>query len=34
MPICEQLYRVVHEGVAPREAVKELMSRALKPENA
>jgi glycerol-3-phosphate dehydrogenase (NAD(P)+) len=34
MPICEQLYRVVHEGVAPREAVKELMSRTLKPENA
>ena len=32
MPICEQLYRVVHEGVAPKEAVKELMSRALKPE--
>ena len=33
MPISEQLYRVVHEGLAPREAVKELMSRALKPEN-
>jgi glycerol-3-phosphate dehydrogenase (NAD(P)+) len=33
MPICEQLYRVVHEGLSPREAVKELMSRALKPEN-
>lgn len=32
MPICEQLYRVVHEGLAPKEAVKELMSRALKPE--
>jgi glycerol-3-phosphate dehydrogenase (NAD(P)+) len=34
MPICEQLYRVVHEGVPPKEAVKELMSRALKPEAA
>ncbi|MFL6551088.1 MAG: NAD(P)H-dependent glycerol-3-phosphate dehydrogenase [Povalibacter sp.] len=33
MPICEQLYRVVHEGLSPRQAVKELMSRALKPEN-
>jgi glycerol-3-phosphate dehydrogenase (NAD(P)+) len=32
MPICQQLYRVVHDGVAPRDAVKELMSRALKPE--
>jgi glycerol-3-phosphate dehydrogenase (NAD(P)+) len=33
MPICEQVYRVVHEGAVPKEAVKELMSRALKPEN-
>ena len=33
MPICEQLYRVVHEGLSPRDAVKELMSRALKSEN-
>ena len=33
MPICEQLYRVVHDGVPPKEAVKELMSRALKPED-
>jgi glycerol-3-phosphate dehydrogenase (NAD(P)+) len=32
MPICEQVYRVVYEGVAPKDAVKELMSRALKPE--
>ena len=32
MPICEQLFRVVHEGLAPKAAVKELMSRALKPE--
>lgn len=34
MPIAEQIYRVVHEGLAPKEAVKELMSRALKPETA
>lgn len=33
MPICEQIHRVVHEGVAPKDAVKELMSRALKPES-
>jgi len=33
MPLCEQIYRIVHEGAAPREAVKELMSRALKPES-
>jgi glycerol-3-phosphate dehydrogenase (NAD(P)+) len=33
MPICEQVYRVVYEGVAPKDAVKELMSRALKPEH-
>jgi len=32
MPICEQIYRTVHEGVDPKAAVKELMSRALKPE--
>jgi glycerol-3-phosphate dehydrogenase (NAD(P)+) len=32
MPICEQVYRVVHEDAAPKDAVKELMSRALKPE--
>jgi glycerol-3-phosphate dehydrogenase (NAD(P)+) len=32
MPICEMLYRVIHEGLAPKSAVKELMSRALKPE--
>jgi glycerol-3-phosphate dehydrogenase (NAD(P)+) len=33
MPICRQLYRVVHDGIAPKEAVRELMSRALKPED-
>jgi glycerol-3-phosphate dehydrogenase (NAD(P)+) len=32
MPICEQVYRIVHEGVAPAEAVRDLMSRALKSE--
>jgi glycerol-3-phosphate dehydrogenase (NAD(P)+) len=32
MPICQQLYRVVHDAVDPKAAVKELMSRALKPE--
>ena len=34
MPISEQIYRVVHEGVPPKDAVKELMSRALKPEHS
>jgi glycerol-3-phosphate dehydrogenase (NAD(P)+) len=34
MPISEQIYRVVHEGVVPKDAVRELMTRALKPENA
>lgn len=34
MPISEQIYRVIYENVAPKDAVKELMSRALKPENA
>ena len=33
MPICEQVYRIVHEGAAPKEAVRELMSRALKSES-
>jgi glycerol-3-phosphate dehydrogenase (NAD(P)+) len=32
MPICEQVYRVLEEGVAPQEAVLALMARALKPE--
>jgi glycerol-3-phosphate dehydrogenase (NAD(P)+) len=32
LPICEQVYRVLHAGLAPKAAVKELMSRALKPE--
>jgi len=34
MPICEILYRVIHEGFAPKAAVKELMSRGLKSESA
>jgi glycerol-3-phosphate dehydrogenase (NAD(P)+) len=33
MPICEQLYRVLYEGLSPHAAVKELMSRALKAES-
>jgi glycerol-3-phosphate dehydrogenase (NAD(P)+) len=32
MPICEQVHRVVYEGAHPKDAVRELMSRALKPE--
>ena len=32
MPICAQIYRILYEGVAPREAVGALMGRALKPE--
>lgn len=34
MPICEMLYRVIHEGFPPKAAVKELMSRELKSESA
>jgi glycerol-3-phosphate dehydrogenase (NAD(P)+) len=33
MPLCEQIYRILHEGVSPEAATKELMSRALKPES-
>ena len=32
MPICQEIYRVLYDGVAPREAVSALMGRALKPE--
>ena len=32
MPICDQVHRILYEGVAPQEAVMALMSRALKPE--
>jgi glycerol-3-phosphate dehydrogenase (NAD(P)+) len=33
MPICHQVYRIVHEGASPRQAVGELMRRDLKSEN-
>jgi len=33
MPICEQVYRVVHTGLSPTEGVRELMSRDIKAEN-
>jgi len=32
MPICLELYRVLYEGLSPRESVATLMGRALKPE--
>jgi glycerol-3-phosphate dehydrogenase (NAD(P)+) len=32
MPICQEIYRILYEGVSPREAVSALMGRALKPE--
>jgi len=32
MPICGEIYRILYEGVPPREAVGALMGRALKPE--
>ena len=32
MPICNEIYRILYEGVSPREAVSALMGRALKPE--
>ena len=32
MPICHQIYRIIYEGVDPREAVTALMSRELKSE--
>jgi len=32
MPICNEIYRILYEGVSPREAVGALMRRALKPE--
>jgi len=32
MPICEQLYRILHQGLDPKAAVEALMSRALKSE--
>ena len=32
MPICNEIYRILYEGVSPSEAVGTLMSRGLKPE--
>jgi glycerol-3-phosphate dehydrogenase (NAD(P)+) len=32
MPICHEVYRVLHEGKSARQAVDDLMSRDLKPE--
>lgn len=32
MPICTQVFRMLHEGLSPHTAVKELMSRELKAE--
>lgn len=32
MPICHEIYRILYEGVAPRDAVGTLMRRGLKPE--
>ena len=34
MPIVNQVYRILYEGVTPREAVEALMRRELKPESA
>lgn len=33
MPIVNQVYRILYEGVSPRKAVEALMSRELKPES-
>ena len=33
MPICYQVYRIIHEGASPREAVGALMGRDLKSEH-
>jgi len=33
MPIVTQVYRILYEGLAPREAVEALMRRELKPES-
>ncbi|MCC5794844.1 MAG: NAD(P)-dependent glycerol-3-phosphate dehydrogenase [Chromatiales bacterium] len=32
LPICEQVYRILHEGLPPRTAVHHLMARTLKAE--
>lgn len=33
MPICHQVYRILYQGAAPRDAVGALMARELKPEH-
>lgn len=33
MPICEQVFQVLQEGLAPEAAVRSLMARALRPES-
>ena len=33
MPICNEVYRILYEGKPPRDAVADLMSRTLKPED-
>jgi len=33
MPICHQVYRIIHDGASPREAVGALMGRDLKSEH-
>jgi glycerol-3-phosphate dehydrogenase (NAD(P)+) len=32
MPICHQIYRILYEDLAPREALSQLMTRGLKQE--
>jgi len=32
LPICEQVYRILYEGITPDEAVSALLNRSLKPE--
>ncbi len=32
MPICHEIYRILYDGISPREAVENLMSRAIGPE--
>ncbi len=32
MPICQQIFRIIHEGVPPQEAVSQLMGRELTSE--
>jgi glycerol-3-phosphate dehydrogenase (NAD(P)+) len=32
MPICEQMFQMLHFGISPREAIQRLMDRSLKGE--